>query len=75
MPLSKDRNGGGTNADGSKSDKYCSLCYQDGQFLQPDFTATQMQEFCIRQLRKQGMPAMMAWLFTRSIPRLERWRS
>jgi len=74
MPLAKDKNGGGTNADGSKSDKYCSLCYQNGAFTQPNFTAKQMQDFCIEQLGKQGMPKVMAWLFTRSIPKLERWR-
>ena len=75
MPLSKDPQGGGTNADGSKSDKYCSLCYRDGAFTQPDFTAADMQAFCVEQLQKQGMPKFMAWMFTRSIPRLERWRS
>ncbi|WP_224768159.1 zinc ribbon domain-containing protein [Metabacillus idriensis] len=26
MPLSKDEHGGGTEADGSKSTKYCSRC-------------------------------------------------
>ena len=75
MPLSKDVKGGGTNADGSLSDKYCSLCYQDGQFTMPDLTAGEMQDFCVEQLTKQGVPKVMAWLFTRSIPKLERWQS
>jgi hypothetical protein len=35
----------------------------------------QMQDFCVEQLRKKGMPRLMAWLFTRGIPRLERWKS
>lgn len=75
MPMNKDKNGGGTEADGSKSTKYCSLCYADGSFIQPDFTVEQMQDFCIEQLHKQGMPKVMAWLFTRSIPKLERWQT
>lgn len=75
MPMNKDKNGGGTEADGSKSAKYCSLCYADGSFTQPDFTVKQMQDFCIEQLHKQGMPKVMAWLFTRSIPKLERWQT
>ncbi len=74
MPLAKDPNGGGSEADGSRSAKYCSLCYQNGKFTQPDFTVTEMQEFCIEQLRKKGIPRFLGWLFTRSLPRLERWR-
>lgn len=42
MPLKKSPNGGGTNADGSKSTMYCSYCYDSGKFTQPDITATQM---------------------------------
>lgn len=74
MPLNKDPQGGGTEADGSRSEKYCSLCYADGAFTHPDFTVGRMQEFCIAQLQKKGMPRFMGWLLTRSIPRLERWR-
>ncbi len=75
MPMKKDPGGGGTEADGSKSSKYCSLCYQYGVFTQPDFDVGEMQEFCIEQLQNQGMPKFMGWLFTRSIPRLERWKN
>lgn len=74
MPLNKDPAGGGTETDGRKSDKYCSLCYQHGAFVHPDFSAQQMQDFCVQQLQKQDMPKIMAWLFTRGIPKLERWQ-
>lgn len=73
MPMSKDPGGGGTEADGTKSAKYCSLCYVDGAFTQPGLTAGQMQEFCINVLHERGMPRFMGWIFTRSIPKLERW--
>lgn len=73
MPLNKDPGGGGTEPDGSLSDTFCSFCYQDGVFTQPDFTVQEMQSFCIEQLRKKGMPKVMAWVFTRNLPRLERW--
>lgn len=66
--------GGGTEADGSRSTRYCSLCYADGRFLHPDFDVRQMQEHCVQQLQKKGVPRLMAWLFTRGIPRLQRWR-
>ena len=43
MPLRRDDQGGGTNEDGSKSDRFCSHCFQGGRFSMPDLTAEQMQ--------------------------------
>lgn len=73
MPMSKDPQHGGTQADGSKSTDYCSYCYQNGAFLSPDFTAKQMQDFCVQKMQEQGVVKPLAWLFTRSIPKLKRW--
>ena len=44
MPLKRYEKSGGTNADGSKSEMYCSHCYENGKFTLPDYTVTQMQE-------------------------------
>ena len=74
MPLDKDPQGGGTNADGSKSSEYCSLCFANGQFYNSDFTAVQMQAFCVEKMQEMGMPKFVAWLLTRNIPRLKRWK-
>lgn len=75
MPLAKDASNGGTEADGGRSRFYCSLCYQDGAFVHPDFTLEEMQEHCIARLKEKGMPGIMAWVFTRGIPKLDRWSS
>jgi len=77
FPLKKDTKGGGTERDGSISPKYCSMCYQDGEFLSlPEIdTPEKMQKFCIEQMKKSGMNRFIAWLATRSIPRLERWKN
>jgi hypothetical protein len=75
MPLKKDPQRGGANADGTRSAKYCSLCYDQGEFRHPGFSAKQMQDHCVEALRRKGMPRVVAWLFTRGIPRLERWRT
>jgi hypothetical protein len=74
--MAKDKKGGGTEKDGSKSAKYCSMCYENGRFLTPPEVnnAEKMQHFCIQQMRKSGMNSIVAWLATRSIPRLERWK-
>lgn len=76
-PLKKDKQGGGTEKDGSISTKYCSMCYRNGEFLTPaDIdTAKKMQAFCIDQMKKSGFNGIIAWLATRSIPKLERWRN
>lgn len=75
-PMSKDKNGGGTEKDGSINKMYCSMCYQNGQFTTPaDIdTAKKMQEYCIKEMKKDGMNGIFAWLATRSIPKLERWK-
>jgi hypothetical protein len=73
MPLSQDPGKGGTELDGSNSQDYCSYCYQNGAFLQPDMTATGMQAFCMAKLQEKGTLKPLAWLFTRGIPKLKRW--
>ncbi|XZF14996.1 zinc ribbon domain-containing protein [Chitinophagaceae bacterium MMS25-I14] len=73
IPFDKDPNRGGTNADGSKSDKYCSYCYQNGAFVQPDWTAEQMRAYASKKLQQYGLPAFLADMMTKGIPKLERW--
>lgn len=76
FPLKKDKNGGGSEKDGSRSPKYCSMCYENGVFITPPDvdTAEKMQAFCIQEMRKSGMNRFLAWLGTRPIPGLERWK-
>ncbi len=75
-PMSKDKNGGGTEADGTKSAKYCSMCYMGGEFLSPPEvdTAEKFQVYCIQEMKKDGMNGFVAWFLTRGIPKLERWQ-
>jgi len=75
MPMKKDPGQGGTNADGSRSTEYCGYCYQDGAFSSPEInTARKMQEFCIGKMKEMGMPGLLAWILTRGIPKLKRWK-
>jgi hypothetical protein len=52
------------------------MCYEHGSFLSPPEidTAKKMQDFCIREMKKDGINGLFAWLATRSIPGLERWK-
>ena len=71
--MNKDPSGGGTNADGSKNNTYCSYCFQNGAFVGGETTVEQFQEFCRTKMIENGTPKFFAWLFTRGMKRLERW--
>jgi Putative zinc ribbon domain len=73
MPLSKDKKGGGTEADGTHSLMYCSHCYQDGKFTLPDFTVDQMIEQVKGRMKEMHIPGFLGYFFTRNIPKLRRW--
>ena len=74
MPLNKDPHGGGKNHDGSNSLKYCSYCYQDGEFTF-EGTVQEFQDFCRVKMIESGHNRFMAWLLTRGMRRLERWKN
>lgn len=75
MPMKKDPNRGGSNADGSKNAMYCSYCYANGKFVNPDWTIQQMQEFVKGKMKEMGFPGFLAGFFTKGIPKLERWNA
>lgn len=74
MPLKRDALGGGTTADGSKSDMYCSHCFERGAFVLPDITVHQMRDRVRKKIAEFGIPVFLAGFFTHRIPRLERWK-
>lgn len=75
MPLKKDLEGGGTEADGAKSVKYCSRCYRDGKFTNPNMTVQEMQALVKDKIKEMGFPGFLAGFFTKNIPKLERWKA
>ena len=77
MPIDKDPNKGGTNADQSRSDKYCSFCYKDGKFTDEGISLRDKIEKNI-QIAVKGMniPESKAREMAENLlPNLERWRS
>jgi hypothetical protein len=75
MPLKRDSEKGGTNADGSKSNMYCSKCYQNGNFTKPEIdTSQKMQELVKDKLKSMGFPGFVAKFFVKGIPNLKRWQ-
>lgn len=75
MPINKDPEKGGTNADGSKSGMYCSYCYTDGGIYTTRNFCPQMKEFCTQKMVEMKIPRFLAKFYAMGIPRLERWRN
>ena len=74
MPMNKDPQGGGTNADGSVNTLYCSYCYQNGAFTF-EGSVKDFQELCRKMMVESGHSRFTSWLFTRNMKRLNRWKN
>lgn len=76
MPLQTKEAGDcrGTEKDGTKSEKWCSLCYKDGEFVGGDCTLDQMKEIVDTALKNQGRGKLMRWMAQKQLPTLERWK-
>lgn len=76
MPLKADSNKGGTNADHSMSETYCSFCYKDGKFLDEGITLEGKVEKNVQiAMTKMNMPENEARQMAMNIiPNLQRWK-
>ena len=76
MPLKKDLEGGGSESDGTRSSMYCSSCYKNGAFTEPDITPEQMIARNNTILKEEmHWTRFMRWLAKKQIPKLERWKT
>jgi len=75
MPMEKDPENGGTNADGSKTLKYCSHCYQAGSFKDNFTSSNEMVKLVRGKLKEMGYGPIKRWFYTSHIHQLERWKS
>lgn len=64
----------GHEADGSRSEKYCSACYHAGSFTR-DVTLEQMQQIVGASIADKPIPAFARSMIVADIEGLERWRS
>ena len=77
MPLSEEFGNLGTNADGSKTDEYCSFCFSGGNFTNPNQTLEEMIQSSIENMTGDlNMPVEQATELANSfIPTLRRWQN
>ena len=76
MPMENDPNKGGTNADKSLSEKYCSFCFQNGKFVDEGITLKEKIEKNIKiAVERLRIPENKAREMAEGIlPKLERWK-
>jgi hypothetical protein len=65
----------GTQADGSQHDEYCTYCFQEGAFTDPDLTLDHMIEFTAEMMvSDEGVSESKAKQAAReSLTPLKRW--
>ena len=75
MPLLRDEDAG-TEADGSRSAIYCTYCYRDGAFTEPDLTREQaVGKYAPMMASNLGIPPLEAEEMVRQyLSTLPRWR-
>ena len=77
MPMNTPECTYGTNADGTLSEDYCSYCYSNGQFDDPNLTLEGMIEICVPYIVEGGhcpdaeSARKMCWEL---MPNLKRWK-
>lgn len=76
MPLQTSKAGDcrGSEKDGTKSEKWCSLCYENGAFVTPNCSLDHMKKIVDDALKEQGSGKVMRWLAQKQLPQLERWK-
>ncbi len=76
MPLSKEFGNLGTNADGSNTEEFCSICFANGDFTNPNQTLEEMIASSIDNMTNElNMPPEHASELANSfIPTLRRWQ-
>ncbi|MCL2322887.1 MAG: zinc ribbon domain-containing protein [Oscillospiraceae bacterium] len=75
MPIGKNEELYGTNANGSKNPDYCIYCFKDGNFTS-DISMDEMIDFCAKYMAKddealseESAKELLRGLF----PKLKRW--
>ena len=76
MPLSETAGNLGTEADGSHTFDYCSFCFKNGEFTNPNQTLDEMIQSSIENMTTDlNMPVEKATELANSfIPTLGRWK-
>jgi hypothetical protein len=73
MPFLKNKNNYFRITNGFYDVKYCTDCFQNDCFTEPQLTLDQMKQKLINKLREAGIPGNLN-RFTERLHTLERWK-
>jgi hypothetical protein len=73
MPFSKNKNNYFRITNGFYDVKYCTDCFQNDRFTEPNLTIDEMKQKLMNKLRAAGMPGNLN-RFTERLHTLERWK-
>jgi radical SAM superfamily enzyme len=74
MPIDKPEKMG-TEKDGSKRKEYCTYCYQNGSFVNPDMKLEEMKTLVKDQMEKRKIDTGIINMAVSSLPNLKRWKN
>ena len=76
MPLETKKAGDcrGSEKDGTKSEKWCAMCYENGKFINPNCTLNEMKIIVDNALRQEHWISPLRWMAEARLLRLERWK-
>ena len=63
----------GTEKDGTISNEYCTYCYQNGSFVNPNMTLDEMKALVKEQMEKRKIDTGIINMAVCSLPYLKRW--
>lgn len=73
MPLCKDKNR--SQVVGESVIRFCSFCYQDGQFIEPNLSLDEMLTRVKLVLQRQNHSRIIIFFMLRIVKTLERWKT
>lgn len=76
MPLRSEKAGDcrGSEIDGKKSEKWCSLCYNNGEFTGKECSLDQMKQIVDDAMKQEKMNWFMRKMALWQLPHLARWK-
>ncbi|MBN1971645.1 MAG: zinc ribbon domain-containing protein [Candidatus Delongbacteria bacterium] len=74
MPM-ENENLFGTLEDGTKTNEFCTYCYQNGKYTIPEITMDSMINICVQYMKEEGMNEQEAReILNQTLPNLKRWK-
>jgi radical SAM superfamily enzyme len=65
----------GTEKDGSKSKEYCTYCYQNGEFVNPAMTLSEMKTLVKEKMTEMKIDNAIINMAVSTLPNLKRWKN